>query len=474
MSIRFISRKKPRSIGSVLIICVVLLVLAGGVTLAIGQFLLPADGRVAARGVTLADGELSGLTRAEADTAVRAVMHKQAAHRLTLQAGSATTPTTPAALGVTPDFDATLAAAYAVGRDGTLAQRITQAYDAHFTGVRVTPVYTLNEAQMHTVLKGFAARINREPTNASGQWDGAAQRLVITPELPGARLDIPASTKILRQEVLQAMNAGASAPATAMLPYREKIPRIRAAQLEPIDAVLATYSTAYRSSSRNRAKNVELAAAPINGYVLLPGDEFSFNNIVGPRTAADGFLEAPVIMNGQLQPGMGGGICQVSTTLYNAALLANMSITKRSHHSLPVAYAPPGLDATVAFGAIDFRFANAMQTPVIIEAQAQRRMLTVRLLGKGPAPTVRLVRSNIRQLPGRTVTKHDPALPAGTRVVESAGTSGKAVTVTRVVGEGQREKREVISKDRYLGEPRIIRVGTGAVKAAAAVVDTVE
>ena len=389
MSMRFTTRKKPRGIGAVIIKCVVLLVLAGGVTLAIGQYLLPVDGRVA-RGVTLADRNLSGLTRAEADTAVRAVMTRQTAHKLTLHAGSATTPTTPAALGVTPDFDATLAAVYAVGRDGTLAQRITQAYHAHFTGVRVMPVYTLNEAQLHTVLKSFAARINREPVNASGQWDEKAQRLVVTPEVAGARLDIPASTKILRQEVLQAMNAGASAPSTVTLPYREKIPRIRAAQLEPIDAVLATYATSYRSSSRNRAKNVEMAAAPIHGYVLLPGDEFSFNNVVGPRTAAAGFLEAPVILHGQLQPGMGGGICQVSTTLYNAALLANMPITKRSHHSLPVAYAPPGLDATVAFGAIDFRFANAMSTPVIIEARAQRRILTVRLLGKGPAPTVRL------------------------------------------------------------------------------------
>jgi vancomycin resistance protein YoaR len=144
---------------------------------------------------------------------------------------------------------------------------------------------------------------------------------------------------------------------------------------------LASYSTKYNAKKENRSHNVALAARKINGVVLAPGDEFSYNDVVGRRTVANGFLNAPVYENGKSVDGIGGGVCQVSTTLYSAALYADMGIVSRTNHSLPVSYAPLGQDATVADGAIDFKFKNTTDYPVKIAASAVNGTITVELIG---------------------------------------------------------------------------------------------
>ena len=162
-----------------------------------------------------------------------------------------------------------------------------------------------------------------------------------------------------------------------------------------------------------------------------------------------------------MKPGIGGGVCQVSTTLYNASLLAGLRIVQRSHHSLPIHYAPPGRDATVVYGAIDFRFRNNTDAPIMVEAHTAQRKLTVRLLGQGPVPVVKIERGTLIRMPVSTITRKDPSLPAGQRVLVSAGKPGIKVTVTRIIGEGAEAVRETLSNDRYLGEPAVVRVGTG-------------
>jgi vancomycin resistance protein YoaR len=114
---------------------------------------------------------------------------------------------------------------------------------------------------------------------------------------------------------------------------------------------------------------------------LLPGDTFSYNEVVGPRTIREGFRKAPVIVKGELVPGDGGGVCQVSTTVYMAALQAGLQIVQRSHHAFPIHYAPPGLDATVVYGAIDLRFRNNTPCPIALVAEAKNGRVVVRVLG---------------------------------------------------------------------------------------------
>ena len=145
--------------------------------------------------------------------------------------------------------------------------------------------------------------------------------------------------------------------------------------------VLGEYSTKYDASIEGRSHNVALAASSVNGVVLKPGEIFSFNGIVGSRNEKTGYKPASVIVNGEYESGIGGGVCQVSTTVFNAALLANMEIKERFPHVLAAAYVPRGMDAAVYYGLQDFRFKNTNDTSVFIEASAENGVLTVKILG---------------------------------------------------------------------------------------------
>src|SRR6478735_8465377 len=136
------------------------------------------------------------------------------------------------------------------------------------------------------------------------------------------------------------------------------------------DVSLASYSTRFRPSDTSRNRNVQLSAEAINNVVLGPGDSFSYNQTVGERTAERGYQPAPEIINKQLVMGIGGGICQTSSTLFNAIDGAGLQVTARSHHSKHVGYVPAGRDATVSWGGPDFKFTNNKDYPVIIKAYA--------------------------------------------------------------------------------------------------------
>lgn len=167
------------------------------------------------------------------------------------------------------------------------------------------------------------------------------------------------------------------------IPFTTIPAAITAADLESklFNATIASYSTSYGSSSANRCANVANAASKINGKILLPGEVFSFNDTVGRRTAANGFYSAPEYVDGQTVQGIGGGTCQVSSTLYNAVLYSDISIVSRTNHMFPVGYCPLGQDATVADSGVDFKFVNSMDYPIKISAVTGGYRVTVSIIG---------------------------------------------------------------------------------------------
>ena len=211
----------------------------------------------------------------------------------------------------------------------------------------------------------------------------------------------------------------------------------------------------------NRHSNVALAASRINGTLLRPGEVFSYNKTVGPRSLECGFKTAPEIVRGVLKPGVGGGVCQVSTTLFNSVLLSNLKIVDRSHHAFPVHYVPQGLDATVVDGDIDFKFMNSTDAPVYIYGRGHNGSLTFRIYGKKtPGREVTLTRGKFVQGDFGTETEHDPSLPAGHTEVKVPGHPRIDVTWYRMVKEnGQEVKREPITTH-YRAIPSVVIVGT--------------
>lgn len=224
---------------------------------------------------------------------------------------------------------------------------------------------------------------------------------------------------------------------------------------------LGDYTSKYNAGEVGRTKNVTLAAQKINGTYLAPGDQFSFNTVVGERTAAAGFQNAKVYEGGNLVDGLGGGICQVSSTLYNAVLYADLGIVYRTNHSMPITYAPLGRDATVSFGSIDFIFKNNKQYPVKIAANASGGRLTVTVWGtKENNREVTLSTERLSTIPYPTREVKDDTLAPGKTKVKQNGSDGAVINTYKTIKEnGVTVSSEMIHKSYYNPIEKIVLVG---------------
>ncbi len=251
---------------------------------------------------------------------------------------------------------------------------------------------------------------------------------------------------------------------TYTIPLKTLYPKVTTNDIgrEAFPDLLATYTTSYATSNANRSTNIALAASKINGTVLMPGEEFSFNGTVGKRTAAAGFKVAGVYSNGQVTSDYGGGICQVSSTLYNSVLRANLEITNRVNHTFTVGYVPIGLDATVSWGAPDFKFKNSRSYPIKIVATTANKKITISVYGlkEDIEYEVELVSYKTGTVPYSTVYTTDSSLaPGKTKVVQSGSNGAKAEAYKILKLNGKEVSRTLLSKDTYSPHNQIIAKG---------------
>jgi len=297
--------------------------------------------------------------------------------------------------------------------------------------------------------------VNRVPQEASFAIT-AEGRVRVVPSGSGRKLDVEASGKALLAAALSPDRREAE------LVVRLAEPRLNTERARgmKVTSVLASYTTPY-SGTADRISNLKLAASLIDGATLAPGEEFSFNRVVGPRTAKRGFKPAPTIIEGEYKDAPGGGVSQVATTVFNSAWEAGVKITSRTAHSLYITRYPLGRDATVNFPDVDLKFENDTDRWMVVRAQAGGDGITISLLG---APTGRRVESEAGELrvtgPPETETVPDPTLYAGERVVEDAGEPSRGVTVRRIVYVNGEVLYNETWYTSYKSEPKIIREGT--------------
>lgn len=248
------------------------------------------------------------------------------------------------------------------------------------------------------------------------------------------------------------------------IPLKTLYPNVKTSDIgiEAFPNLLSSYSTSFASSSSNRATNVSLATNKINGKVLMPGEVFSFNDTVGKRTPQAGFKVAGVYMNGQVATDYGGGICQVSSTLYNAVLRANLEIVDRSNHMFEVGYVPIGTDATVSWGAPDFKFKNSRSYPIKIVTSSSNRKCVVKFYGlkESEEYDIEIVSYRTGSVPYRTTYTTDSSLAAGQQKVIQRGSNGAKSVAYRIRKKnGHVISKELLSKDTYDPHNQIIAVG---------------
>lgn len=303
-------------------------------------------------------------------------------------------------------------------------------------------------------MKKIKEEIYREPQNAYFETDPYK----IYPDLDGIDLAISV------EEAQNQINQEDKEEYSFNLKITEAEITVDELGKEAFPYLISSFSTKYDASNRNRSTNLKIAAEKINGKVLMPGEEFSFNKIVGKRTVEAGYKDAAIYADGGVVDGLAGGICQISSTLYNSVLLANLQITERRNHSFTTSYAPAGRDATVVWGTTDFRFINSRSYPIKIEATVNNGIAEFKLYGMQEEVEyeVRILPVRTQSIPYKTTYEEDPSLIPGQQIIKQSGHSGCKVTTYKELRlNGEVVSKEPISNDTYQPMRTIIRVAPG-------------
>ena len=306
--------------------------------------------------------------------------------------------------------------------------------------------------------------VDRPATDA--MVDLAKRELV--PETVGFRLDVYGS--LGRIEL--GLRSGASEVDAAVVEIK---PRVLAAQLGNVkfDEVLGWFETRYNRASRYRARtyNLRLAASKLDGTVLLPGEVFDFNEVVGPRDEANGYRVAPVIAQGELVDGIGGGTCQISGTLHGAAFFAGLEVVERAPHTRPSSYIQLGMDAAVAYPSLNFRLRNNFDFPIVLHETVKDEIrdgtkvgvVRAEILGPERKRTVTFFRRVDEFTPFEVEERETDELAKGERELSQRGVPGFKTTVFRIVRDGAYAVRSKTSSE-YPATTQIVKVGTGDAK----------
>jgi len=342
-------------------------------------------------------------------------------------------------------------------RDPTSLLYRTFRADERATALSLPVPVALNREQALPVLLELKDAVDRAPADA--RFDLEKRKLM--PELTGRFLDVDRTLLSIER----ALEAGATSAPVAFAP---RPPRRTAAMLSGVkfDAVLGWFETRYDRSQKYHARtyNLGIAASKFDGHVLLPGEIFDFNEVVGPRDEANGYKVAPVIAEGELVDGIGGGTCQVSGTLHGAAFFAGLEIVERYPHTRPSSYIKLGLDATVVYPTINFRVRNPFQFPVVLHQTVKNGVVRAEVLGPARTRTVTLIRRILDAIPFEEIERPDKTIGAGERVLGQRGVAGFKLRRYRIVRDGSHAVRERWD-DVYPPTPQIVRVGAGEARA---------
>ncbi len=406
-------------------------------------------------GVAAAGIPLGGLSPAAAEKKLgTAFNNKITGQQLTVTYKGQTWPITAETFQPNIDTPAIVKQAYEAGRTGNIWQRLRDRYTIFTHGYSVPLYLNYDRQKLTAAIEKIAGEINQEAQNAIIIEKG--RELSIVPEVTGRKVDIEQTLTDLIDNLIK---FNFEIP----LAVTETTPTVLSSDLTDIDGIIASYTTQFNPADTNRSHNVYLAAKSINGLLVRSGELFSFNSVTGLRLAQYGYKIAPTYVNGELVPDWGGGVCQVSSTLYNAVLLADLAIVERTPHYHPPAYVPLGQDATVADNTLDFKFKNTTGHNIYISASTAGNKLTVTLYGKrnNNLVDIDIVATDIQTLEPNTVIEQDPDLELGKKIITEPGQKGFIVTTCRVKSRnGKILEREILATDEFKPITRTVRLGT--------------
>lgn len=392
-------------------------------------------------GVYIKNVDVSNLSKDEAKEKISSYINENLPENIALKHNDYETSIPLSSLNLSFDIDSAVDSAYSIGKNENILKNSFQAIRTMFIHTNIEPSYSIDIEQLETSLKDISSKLPDTVKESGYYIEG--KNLIITPGSEGNIVNVSQMVSYIKNGLanLTLKDRVLDIATVVEQPSKINIDKIyEEIYKDPVDAyytqepyavfpsengmdfaisldeakaileeqkdeytiplkilypnvttnmigteafpdLLSTYSTKYSTRDRDRTTNLQLAANKINGTVLMPGEVFSYNQVVGERTIAAGYKEAPIYVSGEVVDGLGGGICQITSTLYNAVLYANLGIVSRSNHQFVPSYVTASRDATVVYGAIDFRFKNTRNYPIKITCSVSNGIATFNIYG---------------------------------------------------------------------------------------------
>lgn len=413
-----------------------------------------------AKGVYIDTVDIGGMTVKEAQAALKKHIESLRGKSFAVLIGDATLVVTMEELDYKYEPNNYIEQAVKLGKAGNLIQRYKDNKDIEH-GKKVYPLtYTYNEDKLMKILEKAAEKYKVKPKNAT--FTRKNGEFIFTDHELGSRMDVE-STFITVKEKLDNWNRLDFIVQAHMV---DVLPQYTREDLEKCTTILGEFTTEYKDSSEDRAANLANGARLINNAVLYPGDVFSSLDYLLPFTLENGYYMAGSYNAGRIEQTIGGGACQVTTTLYNAVLRAELEIVERHAHSMTVSYVDLAYDAAIAENSKNFKFKNNLDLPILIEAFSRDRVITFRIWGHETRPENRTVKFENKVLkeiapPAEDKVTKDPTKPESYRKVTQKAKYGYVAELYKIVYvDGVEVSRELVNKSVYNAEPAHVTIGT--------------
>jgi vancomycin resistance protein YoaR len=415
------------------------------------------------KGITIGDIDISGMTKEEAMTKASDYISSFTSKVITMDVDGNKEDITVGELGYYWSNTEIIDDAATYCSKGNVISRYKEAKDIEKNGVKYEFQLDVNDEIMTETINDKCGQYNIPHVNAALTKSGDG--FTISKESSGRMIDMDTSISGLHEFLL---NEWDGENANYTLTVVDDNPIATVADCEKVKDIIGSYSTTFStgSSNYNRNKNMENGVELLNGITICQGETISVNSFLEPWTESNGWKMAGTYVNGQVEDSLGGGICQVSTTLYNAVLLAELDVVERYPHSMSVGYVPLSMDAALAGTWKDLKIRNNTDTPIYIEGIYSSGKITFNIYGVETRPSNRTIEyksETLSTVASTEVVTKNPDLPEGYRAVTSSGHTGyKARLLKRVYIDGVLQSEEVVNNSTYSSSPTYVTVGTGA------------
>ena len=426
-----------------------------------GSAVVLQDAQTIADGVKIGSVDVSGMTGSDAKNAVTDYINSLKAATFTLTgAEDKTVEATAEDMGVTADVDSAVEKAQAVGKSGSLIRRYKETQDLKKSDVVIDMKLQVDKQKTANLLYANGDSLNVKAVNMGLKRENGVFTVIDGQD--GQEVDYVQSVYAINDFLVDQWDGSNN---TIQLVVNDVKPEGSEEELAKVKDVLGTFTTTFPLNSAGRTQNVTRGCESINGSVVYPGEEFSADAAMRPYTEDNGYALAASYSNGTTVESFGGGICQVSTTLYNAVIRAELEVTARFNHSMTVGYVDLSADAAIAGDYKDFKFVNNSDAPIYIEGSCSGGVLTFTVYGEETRPANRQV-----SFESETLETIDPEVqynvtssqPVGYYHVDQSSHTGYKARLWKVVTvDGVEQSREVFNNSTYKASPKIITVGTG-------------